>query len=55
MIHEVSEEVPRLLINLEPVGQVSKRERAHGAQGLSYNDSGNIRCGFNRTSFIVCF
>jgi NAD-dependent deacetylase sirtuin 2 len=43
MIHEVSDEVPHLLINLESVGQVSKRERAHGGQGLSYNEPDNVR------------
>ncbi|KAI6189907.1 NAD-dependent protein deacetylase [Aphelenchoides bicaudatus] len=43
MIHEVSDEVPRLLINLESVGKVSKRERAHGVQGLSYDEADNVR------------
>lgn len=47
MVHEVSDDIPRLLINLEPVGKVSKREKAYGGQGLQYDDSDNTRFVFN--------
>lgn len=43
MIHEVSDETPRLVVNLEPVGKVSKKERARGAQGLEYDETNNVR------------
>lgn len=43
MIHEVAEDVPRLLINLEEVGKVSGRDRSRGAQGLDYGEADNTR------------
>ncbi|CAD5223746.1 unnamed protein product [Bursaphelenchus okinawaensis] len=43
MVHEVAEETPRLLINLTSAGKISKRERAQGYQGLTYEDKDNFR------------
>ncbi|CAD5232321.1 unnamed protein product [Bursaphelenchus xylophilus] len=43
MINEVSDEVPRLLINLTPAGKLSRRERTHGHSGLCYGEKDNFR------------
>ncbi|ETN75039.1 transcriptional regulator, Sir2 family [Necator americanus] len=50
MVNEVSEEVPRLLINKEEAGRASGFERAVGIQGLCYGLKDNKRDVFWRGS-----
>lgn len=43
MVHEVGDDVPRLLINLTEAGKVSRVEKAMGLPGLTYGDEDNKR------------
>uniref|UniRef100_A0A914CCM7 Deacetylase sirtuin-type domain-containing protein n=1 Tax=Acrobeloides nanus TaxID=290746 RepID=A0A914CCM7_9BILA len=43
MVHEVGDDVPRLLINLTEAGRVSRVERAIGLPGLCYDEEENLR------------
>ncbi|VDM73853.1 unnamed protein product [Strongylus vulgaris] len=43
MVNEVSDDVPRLLINMEEAGRAGLFERAMGIQGLCYGMNDNKR------------
>lgn len=43
MVHEVGEDVPRLLINLTEAGKVTPIEKAVGIPGLCYGETNNKR------------
>ncbi|PAV82640.1 hypothetical protein WR25_26713 isoform C [Diploscapter pachys] len=46
MVHEVNDDCPRLLINMEAAGKIGSREKALGIPGLCYDSNCNKRYFF---------